>query len=165
MKKTKIKPHDEIKSLLPKLPHKMQVSFALYCAKDVFHLVKEEDRATVKACIDTVELWLKGKATVKECEAAAYAAANAINNVAYNASAAYYSAYYSAYYTAYAAADATYAAAHIAHYAAYAANAKAGGNGTTFYNKAMEKYLNHLNEMIKDLTSIERILFNIGVNK
>ena len=157
MKKTKTKtdPYDEIRSLLLKLPHKLQVSFALYCAKDVYPLVRDKDRTVVKDCLDTVELWLRGKATAEECKAAAEEYKAAVP-AAYTAYAAAYTAYAAAYYTA--SADATYAAAHIAH---YAANAKAGGNGTTFYNKAMKKYLNHLNEMIKDLTPIERTLFNV----
>ena len=151
-------PYDEIKSLLPKLPHKLQVSFALYCAKDVYPLVREEDRAVVKACINTVELWLKDKATAKECVTASYAIYTHITHAANASSYAARSAY--AAYTA-STADAIYYADYAANAAANAANVKAGGNGTTFYNKAMEKYLNHLNEMIKDLTPIEKVLFNI----
>ena len=160
--KANTNPYDEIRSLLPKLPHKMQVSFALYCAKDVYPLVREEDRTVVKDCLDIVELWLKGKATAKECKAVAdttyniaytvYTARAVINaanaaNVVYAANAAANAAAYAAYYSAYA-----YAAAHSASNAVSTAN----------YDKAMEKYLKHLNEMIKDLTSIEKILFNMA---
>ena len=149
MKKTKTYPYDEIKSLLPKLPHKMQVSFALYCAKDVFHLVRDKDRTVVKDCLDTVELWLKSKATAEECNATAdatfalgdtYAAVDAANA----ARAASYSAYF--------AADT----------AAYTACAATDATSTANYDKAIKKYLNHLNKMIKDLTPIEKVLFDIN---
>ena len=146
--KTKTYPYDEIKSLLLKLPHKLQVSFALYCAKDVYPLVREEDRVVVKACINTVELWLKGKATAEECVA--------VTNIAYTAHAAAY-----AINTAYTASYATYAA-YAAYYSAYAA-AKVAANTIIDSDKAAEKYLAHLNKMIKDLTPIERVLYNIKI--
>ena len=155
-------PYKQIKSLLPKLPYKLQVSFALYCAKDVFHLVRDKDKDRVKTCIDTVELWLKGKATAKECQAAAdasyasaYAADHAIHYTAHSAAnAIYYTA--NAINTAYTASYAAYAA----YYSAYAA-AKVAANTIIDSDKAAEKYLAHLNKMIKDLTPIEKVLFNM----
>lgn len=62
------------KSYLEKLPHKMQVVFALFCAKQVEHLVSEQDKEAFDRCIDVVERWLEGRASKKECNAA-YAAA------------------------------------------------------------------------------------------
>ena len=83
--------NQELNQLLSLLPHKLQVEFALYCAKDVLHLVREEDQAIVGNAIRVTELWLKDKATADECCAASDAvyaayAAHAAHAAAYAAS-------------------------------------------------------------------------------
>lgn len=67
----------EIEILLKKLPHKLQVKYALSCAESVFHLVKDEDKPIVRKSLDTTALWLVDKASAdKVCASAAtYAAA------------------------------------------------------------------------------------------
>jgi hypothetical protein len=63
---------DNRKYYLSKLPHRSQVMFALFCARQVVHLARN-----VKECreaIETVERWLEGKGTVEECKKATTAA-------------------------------------------------------------------------------------------
>jgi hypothetical protein len=88
------------------LPHKFQVDFAIFCARQVEHLW-DKYPACVRA-IELAELFLEGKATSEECGVAANAAA--------------YAAAAAAAYAANAAAAAAYAATHAA-YAAYATHA------------------------------------------
>jgi hypothetical protein len=102
------------------LSHCNQVAFALFCAKQVLHLVKPEHKEVVDRCIATVELWFEGKATKEDCMGAASAARAA----AYSANAASYAIADAAHDAAYAAAHAAHAAAHAA-YAADAAHAAA----------------------------------------
>ncbi len=59
--------------ILNLLPHKMQVRFALKCANDVRHILKDE-RST--KALDIIALWLEDKATTEEVRVA-YTAANA----------------------------------------------------------------------------------------
>jgi hypothetical protein len=121
---------------LNKLSHKDCVMFALFCARQV-----EDGWKDVKECreaIETVERWLEGKATEKECkiaaDAAAYAAADAAADAAYAAAATTgaYAAYAAAAYAAYAA----YAAA------AYASDAYADDDAIK------EIQMNYLYELI-----------------
>ena len=86
---------------LNKLPHKFQVAFALFCAKQVAHLIDTKDKEVCDNCIEIVEAYLEGKASKEDCERVAYAAAadtavyaaNAANAAAYTANtAAYYAA-------------------------------------------------------------------------
>jgi hypothetical protein len=144
--------YEEIQSLIPKLPHKLRVRFALSCAKDVFPLVRYEEKEAAKACIDTVELWLKDKATAEECFVAADAAWSAPG--ATNAS-------NSGAHAAWAAANAAYIthAADAGRSAAWAA-ASCSTNNITFI-EATEKYLRHLKTIIEELTTIEKTLFNL----
>jgi hypothetical protein len=111
---------DNRKQYLSMVPHRSQVLFALFCARQVEYIWKDNKKCRV--AIDVVERWLEGKATVKECGAAANAtnaAANAAN--ATNAANAAYAAANAAYAAAYAATYAYYAAANAATYAYYAA--------------------------------------------
>jgi hypothetical protein len=115
--------YNKIRSLLEKLPHKIQVSFALYCAEDVYPLVKDNKKA--KLCIDLVKEWLRNPDIVelmeklRDADTAAYAS----NAAAYHAAddAAYITAY--AANAVYAAASAAASAAHSTHDDAHAANA------------------------------------------
>ena len=77
---------DSRKQWLEKLSHKSNVMFALFCAKQVIHLVNNDE---AKVAINTVERWLDGKATAEECGAATAAAYHAANAAAYHAAAAY----------------------------------------------------------------------------
>ena len=103
---------------LKPLNHRQKVVFALFCANQVYDKWKNIPEA-VKA-IEVTEKWLEGKATAKECKAAAnaayagyaaavYAAANAAANAAYATNAAAGATY--------AVAGAVYAAANAAAYA------------------------------------------------
>jgi len=109
---------DSRKQWLEKLSHKSNVMFALFCAKQVIHLVNNDE---AKVAINTVERWLDGKATAEECRAAA-ATAYAATATAY---AAYAAAAATAYAAAYADAAAAYAAAYADAAAAYAATTAA----------------------------------------
>ena len=96
---------DDKMSHIAKLSHKDMVQFALFCAKQVIHLI---DIPEVHECIRVVELWLEGKASAEDCERAANAAADAAWHAAGAARAVAYAAYaaYAAYYVAYHAARA-----------------------------------------------------------
>ena len=68
---------------LEKLPHMHQVRFAVFCARQVIHLVEPKYLAMCTKAIETVELFLEGRASKEEC---AYAAnAYAANAAAYAA--------------------------------------------------------------------------------
>jgi hypothetical protein len=103
------------------LPHKFQVDFAIFCARQVEHLW-DKYPACVRA-IELAELFLEGKATSEECRVAAYA-------TAYAAAAA--DAAYAAAHAAYAAAHAAYAAAAAAYAAAHAAAAAAAAYAAAY---------------------------------
>jgi hypothetical protein len=98
------------KSDLEKLCHHSQIYFAIFCAEQVFYLVKLKHQPVCRYAIDIAKLFIEGKATKEECKAAAASA---------TASAAAYAA--TAAYAAYAAADAAAAAANATAYAAYVA--------------------------------------------
>ena len=93
---------------LLKFPHKFQIMFAVFCAKQVFHLINEKDKNVCLAAIEAAEGFVEGTVSKEQ----AYAAANAANAAAYAANAAAKAAY------------AANAAANVA-YVAYAANAAA----------------------------------------
>ena len=135
---------------LKKLSHIYQVKFAIFCARQVIHLVDEKYLSTCEKTIEVVEKWLIGEASDEECSAtanAAYATANA--------------AAYAAAYAAYAAAHAAYAAAYAAitaNAAAYAANAAAHANDK-------QKLINEQWEVYNDLLNINVCLENaIGLS-
>ena len=118
------------KSNLSLLSHRNQVVFALFCAKQVYHLVRLEDKAVVDACISTIELWFEGKATKEDCRAAAYAADAAYADAGAAAAA----------YAAAASAAASAAAAYAAAAAASAASASAAAYASATYAAAAAAY-------------------------
>jgi hypothetical protein len=133
--------HEEIKRLLKPLSHRLKVRFACECALDVKHLMPAESAAS----LEVVESWLKGQASQAEVEAAV--------------DAANYAAYYAAYTTTYAmrAAYAAYSAATTsAAYAAYAAYSAANNK-----EEKMREYHGNLVRMIKNLSELEKIIYNI----
>jgi hypothetical protein len=99
------------KEMLDKLDHKMQVMFAVFCAKQVIDLVDAKNKEVCLKAIEAAEGFVEGKVSKEECSAAAAAA--------YAIARAYADAAYAAAYAAYAAA--AYAAAAAAAYAADAA--------------------------------------------
>ena len=118
---------------LEKLNHNKQILFACFCAEQVMHLVKESDKEVCLRAIKVAYLFLEGKATKEDCQAAAYAAASAATYAAYaayaaSASAASAASAANAAASAAAYASAAYAAAAYAAYAASAANAAAATN-------------------------------------
>jgi hypothetical protein len=113
---------------LNKLPHKLQVYFAVFCAKQVTHLLSDKNRDVSLKAIAIAELWLEGKATSEECRKAAVA--SYAGYAAYAAAAGYAAAYAAdaagAGYAA-EAADAAAAAGYAADAAGYAYAADAAG--------------------------------------
>ena len=71
---------DSRETWLKLIPHKSQVRFALFCVRQVSALW-ECDAPSVNTIL-LIEKWLEGKATQKECRAAAY---YSIYSVVYNA--------------------------------------------------------------------------------
>ena len=108
------------REMVTKLDHKMQVRFAVFCAKQVIDLVDASYKEVCLKAIEAAEGFTEGKVSKEECSNAAYAAAYAAR-AAYAANAAVYAAN-AAVYAAYAAAYAAYAG--NAAYAAYAAKNK-----------------------------------------
>jgi hypothetical protein len=173
--------YKEIEKLLEVTPKHIYVAFAVSCARDQLHNIKDEN--TYKQCEDAlnvVERFNKGQATQAEVEAA-YSAANAASSAAYAASSAThaahcaannaaYSAARSAAYAAYAAHsaannaanNAAYSAARSAAYAAYAAHSAANRAArSAAYSDKMKQYYKVLQEMLTKLTLIEKIVYNI----
>ena len=78
---------------LSKLPHKLQVVFAIFCAKQVAHLIEEKDKEVCLRAIDIAIAFTEDKATKEDCTAyasAAYAAAVAAVAAGYAAADAVY---------------------------------------------------------------------------
>jgi hypothetical protein len=152
--------YNKIRSLLEKLPHKIQVSFALYCAEDVYPLVKDNKKA--KLCIDLVKEWLRNpdRAELMEKLRDADTAAYASNAAAYHAAddAAYITAYAAnAVYAAANTAHSTHDDAHVAasaaaHSAARAAAYHAAGAASQEYYGVLVGYLTNVE---KELYSLE----------
>jgi hypothetical protein len=137
----------EIGNLLKRMPHKAQVSFALYCAEDVYPLVKDNKKA--KLCIDLVKEWLRNPdrpGLEEELVAAAYAAyaARAAANATAHAVHAVVRAAYAAAHDAYNAADnAALASVHAAN-AAYAAHTASHEEKTQEYYGVLVGYLTNV---------------------
>jgi hypothetical protein len=136
-----MKTYDKIKNLLEKLPHKIQVSFALYCAEDVYPLTNESKEA--KLCIDLVKEWLENPdrpGLMEKLKDAANAAAYAAHAAA------------SAAYTAFGAYDAV----NVSDTAAYTAHSAAC---STPYDEKLQEYygvlLGYLTKVEKELYSLE----------
>ena len=86
-------------------PRKFLVRFALACAKDVTHYIKDpEDLKLVLKCQETVSLWLDDKATIDEVKESKDNAYNITRDFYGNVATAYYTATAAAYAYAYAAA-------------------------------------------------------------
>ena len=159
----------ELEHLLKELPSKLQVEFALYCAKDVQHLAREKDKAIIGNAIRVTELWLIGKATTDECLAASSAASHAayVSYIGYAtlyASEAYEAAFDAAYAAAYAASlNAVHAASYASYAAAYAASAASCASYSVAYDKKLLKYLNYLKEMIQSMPEVERLLLGVNI--
>lgn len=69
--------HSNWKNMLDKLNHKMQVMFAVFCAKQVIDLVDAKYKEACLKAIEAAEGFVEGRVSKEECYAAAYAAANA----------------------------------------------------------------------------------------
>lgn len=122
-------PEDELEA------KRLSVGLALWCARRVHHLVRDQDKAVTQVAIDAAQAWMddpteEAAKAAKVAAAAAYANANAayvayVANANANANAAAAAAY--AAYTAYAASANTNANANAnandAAYTAYDANA------------------------------------------
>src|SRR5574343_881466 len=66
---------------LSKLPHKLQVLFAIFCAEQVFHLALEEYKSLCREALDTAKSWVFGDgATIEECKKAADAVYSTITS-------------------------------------------------------------------------------------
>jgi hypothetical protein len=107
------------KNMLDKLDHKMQVRFAVFCAKQVIDLVDAKYKEACLKAIEAAEGFVEGRVSKKECYTAGYAV-----SAGYAAHAAGYAgaAYAAAYAAGYAVSAAGYAVS-AANAAAYAANA------------------------------------------
>ena len=143
----------EIESLCNKLPKDIYVYFAIYCAEDCFYLVKAEDKAVIRHCIDTTKAYMKGQAAKTELDNAtstsyASSAANAAANAAY-ASAAYASSA--------SASSAAYAASSAAAYSASSAASAVASKKET----KLKEYLEVLKTMIKYLSPLEKLLYDL----
>ena len=111
---------------LEKLSHSKQIMFAIFCAEQVFHLVKQEHREVCKKALNSSKSFLEGKVTKEECRVAAAAVNTAIATYTTNTIVTYAAAHAATYATtfaAYAAANTANAAHAAAYAAAYAANA------------------------------------------
>jgi len=143
---------DKRETILSELSHKNKVRFALFCAKQVKHLI--DSKEAIQA-IDIVELFLEDKATTEECRKAANAIYAAAYDTAYTASAASAAsaaAYTAAAYTAFA------AASYAASSAAYAAYTTAASTSTiTNKDQLKQEQMDYLRELIMgELSKEER---------
>jgi hypothetical protein len=147
-------------AMLEKLDHKKQVAFAVFCAKQVKHLVKEEHKLVVNKAIEVAEGFAFGNVSKDEC-LAARAAAHAAAHAAHAAGAAAYAATYAA---AYAATHAAYAAGDAAIHAAYAAGAAthaayAAGDAAGAARAAHTEQIRYYEELLNFDSLIENSLF------
>ena len=145
----------EIEILLKKLPYKLQVKYALYCAESVFHLVKDEDKPGVRKSLDTTALWLVDKASTDEVYASALSQTVTASAYSSAISAAYAAdAAVSAYSSASAASSASYAYSY-AYLSAYCSAS------TKDKNNASKHYYKELIRMIKDLTELDKLIYDL----
>jgi hypothetical protein len=100
------------------IEHKTLVRLAAAFARSVLFLAPENEQRP-RVCVETVEAWCEGRATIENVRVAADAATDAATDAVYAAADAAYAATYAATY----AADAAYVAAYAAAYAADAADA------------------------------------------
>ena len=130
------------KEMLKKLPHKSQVAFAVFCAKQVFHLVKEEHKAVCTKAIEAAEGFIYGNATAEECGITG-AAADAAYTAAYAV-----------------AADAAAYAADAGAYAAYAAAYAAGVAYGTNKQEIVHEQIRYYEELLNFDSLVENTLFD-----
>jgi len=120
--------------------HRELVRYALFCARSVEFLWNEDRRPVLSCCLDTVDRWLAGEATAKECQRAADAAYAAADIYAAYAAADIYAAYaYAAAYAAYA--SVACAAGHSGMAAKYASAAAADAAANAASRTAQRRYL------------------------
>ena len=155
----------ELAQKLSKLPHKLQVRFALACARDIQHLVRTEDKEAIAKCLNTVELWLIDKASKQDVLNASSSASiasaysSAYSSASASSSAASYVSYAAASSYATASASAAHATASSAYYAAAASSTAASSANAS--NKDLDYYHRILVDMINNFTEIERIMYGI----
>ena len=138
--------YKQTEKLLEKLPRQIQVEFALYCAKDVLHLVLEKNKVDTQNCMDTVEGYLRGEKTGKDCLNITRIIYIGNNNVGAADAAVYYTVNA-------AAADKTVYIAYNATEAAYwAAKAKKVG---------IKEYYEVLLSWTNELSIIEKLIYGI----
>lgn len=128
---------------LEKLPCHFQIAFALFCAKQVIHLVEAEDKEACNNCIEVVEAYLEGKATREDCEKVA--------NAAYS-DAHFTHAASATYYTAYAAANIT----HI-----FIANTVAAASAAATFATNKEQTLKEQHQYYQELLNFDNIANNL----
>ena len=81
---------------LRKLPHRKQVEFALFCAKQTVKCMNNNIKKETLNAIKVTELWLEGKASSEECAVAcrntttAYVSVFVVRAIMYTAQADYY---------------------------------------------------------------------------
>jgi len=145
--------YKKIEELISKTPRPIYIAFAIHCARDVLTNIKDEK--IYSECYNALaitEAFNQGLATQAEVEAA-YSAAYSAANAAHAANAAYSAAYSAAN----AARSAAYSAYYAAHSAAHAANAAY----STAYDDKIKQYYGVLCGMLRNLTKLERIIFNV----
>jgi len=144
--------------MLEKLDHKKQVAFAVFCAKQVKHLVKEKHKLVVNKAIEVAEGFAFGNVSKDECLAAAGAAYAAY--AAAGAGDAAYAAGDAAHAAAHAAGTAAYAAAYAAYAAGDAARAAcAAGDACAARAAARAEQIRYYEELLNFDSLIENSLF------
>jgi hypothetical protein len=154
-----MKTYDKIKNLLDRLPHKIEVSFALYCAEDAYPLAKDNKKA--KLCIDLVKEWLENPdrpSLIEELKAVSRADITNVSCAAAHAAYAAANAPKAAVYAAYAAHAASYAAANAAAQAAfYSARTTINAAYGVSYDEKIKEYYGVL---LGYLTKVEKVLYS-----
>ena len=159
----KIDYYKKIEELIYKTPKPIYVAFAIHCARDVLVTIKDEKLySDCYNALAVVEAFNQGLTTQVEVEAAyaainaAYSAASsAANSAAYSAASSTANAAYSAAYSA--ASSAANSAAHAANSAAYAACVASNAAN----DDKIKQYYGVLCGMLRNLTKLERIIFNV----
>jgi len=155
--------HSNWKNMLDKLDHKMQVRFAIFCAKQVIDLVDAKHKEVCLKAIEAAEGFVEGRVSKEECYAAA-AAANAASYAAYAAAAGYAAAdaadaaYAAGYAAGYAADAAGYAAANAAGYAAANAAGYAAANAALARKDIEQEQIRYYNELLNFDKIVEEMM-------
>jgi len=151
--------HSNWKNMLDKLDHKMQVMFAIFCAKQVIDLVDANYKEACLKAIEATEGFVEGRVSKEECYAAAYAAGGASFNgrgggaagaAGYAANAAGAAGY---------AAGAAGAAANAAGAAGAAANAAGAAGAAVLARKDVEQeQIRYYNELLNFDKIVEEMI-------